>query len=48
MSGRIRSNRVETGKAVDNIMALDINVGAVEILEAAKKSIETGAAVKLR
>jgi len=41
-------DRVESGKAVDNIMALDINVGAVEILEAAKESIKTGAAVELK
>ena len=44
---RYMVDRVESGKAVDNIMALDINVGVVEILDAAKKSIETGAAVKL-
>ncbi len=39
---------VSQGKRVDNIMALDINVGAVEILEAAKESIATGKPVKLR
>lgn len=44
---RYMVDRVESGKPVDNIMALEINVGVVEILEAAKKSIETGAAVDL-
>lgn len=40
-------SRVKSGKAPDNIVGLDINVGVVEILEAAKKSIETGREVKL-
>ena len=39
---------VANGKKVDNIMALDINVGAVEILDAAKESIITGKPVKLK
>jgi predicted dehydrogenase len=41
------ADRIRTGKPVDNIMALDINVGAVEILEAAKESIRTGRPVRL-
>ncbi len=40
-------DRAESGKSVDNIMALDINVGVVEILDAAKESIKTGKAVRL-
>ena len=39
---------VSNGKRVDNIMALDINVGVVEILDAAKESIATGKPVKLK
>ena len=39
---------VAHGKRVDNIMALDINVGVVEILDAAKESIAMGKPVKLR
>lgn len=39
---------VANHKKVDNIMALDINVGAVEILDAAKESIATGKPVKLK
>jgi predicted dehydrogenase len=41
------ADRIATGKPVDNIMALDINVGVVEILDAAKESIATGKPVKL-
>lgn len=41
-------DRVEKGLAVDNIMALDINVAAVEILDAAKESIRTGRTVMLK
>lgn len=39
---------VANGKKVGNIMALDINASAVEILDAAKESIATGAPVKLK
>jgi hypothetical protein len=39
---------VNSGQTVDNIMALDINVEVVEILDAAKESIKTGRAVKLQ
>jgi predicted dehydrogenase len=42
------ADRISSGKPVDNIMAIDINVGAVEILDAAKESIATGRAVKLK
>jgi predicted dehydrogenase len=44
---RYMVSRVKTGKAPDNIVALDINVDVVEILEAAKQSIATGGEVKL-
>ena len=40
-------DRVKSGKAVDNIMALDINVSVVEILDAAKESIKPGKAISL-
>jgi predicted dehydrogenase len=39
---------VANGKKVDNIMALDINAAAVEILDAAKESIATGKPVALK
>ena len=39
---------VGNGKQVDNIMALDINAAAVEILDAAKESIATGKPVALK
>jgi predicted dehydrogenase len=35
------------GKPLENIVALDINVDAVEILEAARQSLKTGQAVRL-
>jgi predicted dehydrogenase len=44
---RYMASRVKSGKAPDNIVALDINVDVVEILEAAKQSIATGREVKL-
>jgi predicted dehydrogenase len=44
---RYMAHVVTSGEAVDNIMALDINVEVVEILDAAKESIKTGRAVKL-
>jgi predicted dehydrogenase len=44
---RYMVSRVKSGKAPDNIVALDINVDVVEILEAAKQSIATGREVKL-
>jgi predicted dehydrogenase len=34
-------------KPIEGITALDINVGVVEIIEAAKQSVKTGRAVKL-
>ena len=40
-------NLIKNKKPVDGLVALDINVDVVEIIEAAKKSVETGAAVAL-
>ncbi len=40
-------DRVEKDKPVDNILALDINVGVVEILDAAKLSVSSGKPVAL-
>ena len=40
-------DRIESGTALDNIVALDLNVGVIEILDAAKESIRTGRAVRL-
>lgn len=40
-------NCLKSQKPIDGLVALDINVDAVEILEAAKESIRTGRAVKL-
>jgi len=41
-------SRMRSGKPVEGMTALDINVQVLEIIEAAKKSIATGAAVKLK
>jgi predicted dehydrogenase len=38
---------IESGKAPAGLVALDINVGVVEILEAARQSVKTGRAVPL-
>ncbi len=38
---------IRTGRALDGPVALDINVDVIEILEAAKRSLKTGAAVRL-
>ncbi|HEY2018878.1 MAG TPA: hypothetical protein VGH38_35480, partial [Bryobacteraceae bacterium] len=38
---------MKRNKPIEGITALDINVGVVEIIEAAKESIKTGRAVKL-
>lgn len=40
-------DRVTKKKPVEGLVALDINVGVVEIIEAAKRSVKTGAAVAL-
>jgi predicted dehydrogenase len=40
-------NCLQSQKPIDGLVAMDINVDAVEILEAAKESIRTGRAVKL-
>jgi predicted dehydrogenase len=40
-------DRVTKKKPVEGMVALEINVGVVEIIEAAKKSVATGAAVSL-
>ena len=39
---------MKSNKPIEGITALDINVGVVEIIEAAKESIRTGRAVKLK
>jgi hypothetical protein len=39
---------IRNNKPVEGITALDINVGVVEMIEAAKESIRTGRAVKLK
>ena len=36
-----------SGKPIDGLTALDINVDVVEIIEAAKISVKTGRAIKL-
>ncbi len=41
MSSRIRQN-----KPIEGVTAIDINVGVIEIIDAAKQSIATGKAVK--
>jgi predicted dehydrogenase len=38
---------VRSGKAIEGLTAIDINVGVVEIIDAAKRSAATGQAVKL-
>jgi len=38
---------VKNNKPIEGITALDINVGVVEIIEAAKQSIQQGRAIKL-
>lgn len=40
-------NAVQTGKPLDGLVAVDINVGVNEIVEAAKLSIKTGKAIPL-
>jgi predicted dehydrogenase len=42
MASRIRQN-----KPIEGVTAIDINVGVIEIIDAAKQSIATGKAVKL-
>lgn len=39
---------IKNNKPIEGITALDINIGVVEIMEAAKESIRTGRAVKLK
>ena len=41
------TNALKTAQPLDGLTALDINVGVVEIIEAAKRSVETGKAVPL-
>ena len=43
MASRIRQN-----KPIEGMVAIDINVGVIEIIDAAKESIATGRAVKLK
>lgn len=40
--------QIETGKEASPLTSMDLNVGVVEILDAAKQSIKTGRAVKLK
>jgi len=40
-------DHVKSGKALDGLVAIDINVEVIEIIEAAMKSVKTGEAVKL-
>lgn len=40
-------NAIQSGKPIEGLTALDINVGVVEIIEAAKQSVKTGKAVSL-
>ncbi len=42
------ADAMKNNKPIEGITALDINVGVVEIIEAAKESIQTGRAVKLK
>jgi len=39
---------IKNNKPIEGITALDINIGVIEIVEAAKESIRTGRAVKLK
>lgn len=41
-------NAIKNNKPIEGITALDINMGVVEIIEAAKESIRTGRSVKLK
>ena len=41
-------SRMRQNKPIEGMTALDINVGVVEIIDAAKKSVATGQAVKLQ
>jgi hypothetical protein len=40
-------NALRNNKEIEGMTALDINVGVVEIIEAAKQSVKTGRAVPL-
>ena len=40
-------NALRNQKEIEGLTALDINVGVVEIIEAAKESVKTGRAVPL-
>ncbi len=39
---------IKSGKPVDGLVAVDINVGVMEIIDAAKESVKTGKPVKLK
>ncbi|HKW97175.1 MAG TPA: Gfo/Idh/MocA family oxidoreductase [Bryobacteraceae bacterium] len=41
------TSSLKAGKPLEGLTALEINVGVVEIIEAAKKSVETGKAISL-
>jgi predicted dehydrogenase len=49
MAGPIQyfTHCLENGKTVEGPVSLDLNVGVIEIIEAARKSVETGRAVPL-
>jgi hypothetical protein len=40
-------NALQANKPIEGLTALDINVGVVEIVEAAKRSVRSGNAVTL-
>jgi predicted dehydrogenase len=41
-------NTIRTGKPIEGMVGLDLNLGVIEIIDAAKKSVATGQAVKLK
>ena len=41
-------NTIRTGKPIEGMVGLDLNLGVIEIIDAAKKSAATGQAVKMK
>jgi predicted dehydrogenase len=41
-------NAIRNDKPIEGLTALEINVGVVEIIDAAKESVKTGRAIELR
>ena len=39
---------IRTGKPIEGMVGLDLNLGVIEIIDAAKKSVATGQAIKLK